>query len=201
LVLSKDQEPSGTGGSDIRYRESTVELDESAWRHKIAETSKVAVPPAPPPIPSNGMISRPLSSPSPHSKASVTGVRVCRPEHLVITLRRQGPFHNLRQIWTPCAARVVLIPRHLARTISLRLPVEQLRVNAIAFDETVKRIAPASAALVALDAQHIQLADDIAEYDHAVSGHPRGFSDTYFLMLDKHAGVMLDKHAGVVKPR
>jgi hypothetical protein len=146
LVLSKDQEPSGTGGSDIRYRESTVELDESAWRHKIAETSKVAVPPAPPPIPSNGMISRPLSSPSPHSKASVTGVRVCRPEHLVITLRRQGPFHNLRQIWTPCAARVVLIPRHLARTISLRLPVEQLRVNAIAFDETVKRIAPASAA-------------------------------------------------------
>jgi hypothetical protein len=51
----------------------------------------------------------------------------------------------------------VLVPRDLARAVRLGLKVEQLRVNAVAFDETVKRIAPASAALVTLDAQHVGL--------------------------------------------
>ena len=79
--------------------------------------------------------------------------------------------HNLQQVRAPRAARVIVVPRDFARAVSLGLKVEQLRVNAVAFDETVKRIAPASAALVALDAQHVELADNVAEDDRAVSGH------------------------------
>jgi hypothetical protein len=62
----------------------------------------------------------------------------------------------------------VLVPRHLARTIGLRLPIEQLGVGAVALDETVNPIAPAPAALVALDVQHFELADDVAEDDRAL---------------------------------
>jgi hypothetical protein len=53
----------------------------------------------------------------------------------------------------------------LREAVRLGLKVEQLRVNAVAFDETVKRIAPPSAALVALDAQRVELADNVTEDD------------------------------------
>ena len=66
-----------------------------------------------------------------------------------------------------------IVPRDLPRAVGLRLKVEQLRVDAVPLDETVKRIAPASAALVALDGKDVELADDVAEYDRAVSGHHR----------------------------
>jgi hypothetical protein len=49
-------------------------------------------------------------------------------------------LHHLGQVRAPCAARVVLIPRHLARTIGLGLPVEQLRVDAVAFDQPMEVI-------------------------------------------------------------
>jgi hypothetical protein len=77
----------------------------------------------------------------------------------------------LRQIRAPGAAGDVWVPGNPARAVRLGLKVEQLRVNALAFDETVKRIATASAALVALDAQHVELAYNVAENDRAVSGH------------------------------
>jgi hypothetical protein len=51
------------------------------------------------------------------------------------------------------------------------LPVEQLRVNAVALDETVKSIAPASAALVTHDGKDVELAHQVAELDRAVAGH------------------------------
>ena len=84
--------------------------------------------------------------------------------------------HNLRQVRAPGAAWVIVVPRQLARAVRLGLKVEQLRVNAVAFDETVKRIAPASAALVALYAQHVELAGNVAEDDRAVSGHANNVS-------------------------
>jgi hypothetical protein len=41
----------------------------------------------------------------------------------------------------------------------------------VAVDETVNSIASASAALVALDGKDVELADDLAEDDRALSGH------------------------------
>ena len=71
----------------------------------------------------------------------------------------------------PRAARIVFVSHHLARTIGLGLLVEQLRVNAVALDETVNPIAPAPAALVARDVEHVEIADQIAECDRAFTRH------------------------------
>jgi hypothetical protein len=70
------------------------------------------------------------------------------------------------------AARVVVfVPRDLARTIGLGLPVEQLRVEAVAHNQPINRILAGASALVALDPQNGELADDVAECDRAVAGH------------------------------
>src|SRR5262249_10286082 len=57
-----------------------------------------------------------------------------------------------------------------ARTVGLGLPVEQLGVNAVARDQSVKTIATATTALVALDVQHLELTDQ-AKNDRTFTGH------------------------------
>jgi hypothetical protein len=49
---------------------------------------------------------------------------------------------------------VVLVPRYLARTIGLGLPVEQLGIDAILLDETIEVVAAESSALVALEGEN-----------------------------------------------
>jgi hypothetical protein len=65
----------------------------------------------------------------------------------------------------------VLIPRHLARTIGLWLPLEQLRVDTVAFDKSVDVVTAETTAFVALDGNNVELADNVAEYDRAVARH------------------------------
>jgi hypothetical protein len=60
----------------------------------------------------------------------------------------------------------VLIPRRLARTIGLGLPPEQLRVDTVALDKSVDVITTEPTALVALDGDDVELADD----NRAVAG-------------------------------
>jgi hypothetical protein len=67
---------------------------------------------------------------------------------------------NFRQVREPRAARVVLIPRHLARTIGLWLPLEQLRVDAVAHNQPINPILAEPAALVALDGNDVELVEN-----------------------------------------
>ena len=48
-------------------------------------------------------------------------------------------------------------------------PLEQLRVEAVAHNKPINTVLAGTSALVALDAQHGQLAGDIAECDRAVA--------------------------------
>jgi hypothetical protein len=50
-------------------------------------------------------------------------------------------------------------------------PVEQLGIDTEALDKTVDVVTPASAALVTLDVEYVELAAKVAEYDRAVTGH------------------------------
>ena len=50
-------------------------------------------------------------------------------------------------------------------------PIDQLGIATTFFDETIHRITAVAPALFASNAQHIELADEIAEYDCAVAGH------------------------------
>jgi hypothetical protein len=54
----------------------------------------------------------------------------------------------------------VLIPRHLARTIGLWLPLEQLRVDAVAHNQPINPILAEPAALVALDGNDVELVEN-----------------------------------------
>jgi hypothetical protein len=54
---------------------------------------------------------------------------------------------------------------------NLASSVEQLGVDAVAFDQTMKVIPTPTAALVALDVEHVELADQVAEYDCAFTWH------------------------------
>src|SRR5215471_2481705 len=78
-----------------------------------------------------------------------------------------------RQVWAPRAALVVQIPRLLPRAVGRDLvgPIEQLGVNAVAFDQPMELISTPTAALAALDVEHVELADQVAEDDRAVAGH------------------------------
>jgi hypothetical protein len=55
----------------------------------------------------------------------------------------------------------VLIPRHLARTIGRGLPLKQLRVDTIALDKSLDVVTAEPTALVALDSNDIELADNV----------------------------------------
>jgi hypothetical protein len=76
------------------------------------------------------------------------------------------------QVREPRAARVVFIPRHLARTIGLGLPLEQLRVDTVALDKSVY-VVTAEPTTLALDGNNVELAGDVAECDRSVAGHHR----------------------------
>jgi hypothetical protein len=57
-------------------------------------------------------------------------------------------------------------------------PVEQLGIQPIALDQPIEVIPTESAALVALDVQHIELADQVAKDDGAFSKPPVAFKRT-----------------------
>jgi hypothetical protein len=55
----------------------------------------------------------------------------------------------------------IKISRLLPWTIGLGLPVEQFGINAVLFNQTIEPVAPSPATLFALDAQHLELADQV----------------------------------------
>ena len=61
----------------------------------------------------------------------------------------------------------------LLRTLGRQFiePINELGIAATLLDETARAVTTIAPALVAGDAQHIELADEIAEYDCAVAGH------------------------------
>jgi ribosomal protein L39E len=61
------------------------------------------------------------------------------------------------------------MPANKARTIGLWLPVEQLGVDPVLLDQPVNSILARTFALVTRDAQHVELAGDVAENDRAVA--------------------------------
>jgi hypothetical protein len=69
----------------------------------------------------------------------------------------------------------VLIPCHLARTIGLGLPVEQLGIDAVAHNQPINTVLAGASALVTSDAQHGQLADDVRN----VIAPSRGITDAH----------------------
>jgi hypothetical protein len=81
--------------------------------------------------------------------------------------------HDFRQVRTPRPALVVQVSRPLPPAVGRDLvgPLEQLGVDAIAFDQPMDVIRTPTAALVALDVEHIELADQVAEEDRAVARH------------------------------
>ena len=83
------------------------------------------------------------------------------------TIVRCGASNHLRQVRAPRTALVVQTPRLLPRAVGVG-PVKQLSVYPVALDKTVDVVTPASAALVALDVGHVELADQFPEYDRAV---------------------------------
>ena len=60
-------------------------------------------------------------------------------------------------------------PRAIGR--DLVGPVEQFRVNAVAFDQPMDVISTPTALLVAFDVEHVELTDQVAEDDRAVARH------------------------------
>ena len=58
---------------------------------------------------------------------------------------------------------------NIARTIGPWLPVEQLRVDPVLLDQPVNSILARTFALVTRDAQHVELAGDVAENDRALA--------------------------------
>jgi hypothetical protein len=57
------------------------------------------------------------------------------------------------------AGRVVVFSRHLARAVGLWLPIKKLGIDAVLLNQVIDTIPPSAAAFVALDAQHVELAD------------------------------------------
>jgi len=66
---------------------------------------------------------------------------------------------SAREIRASRAADVVEVPRLLARAVGLRLPIEKLGVNAVLLNQVIDTVLAFAAALVALDAEDLELAD------------------------------------------
>jgi len=83
------------------------------------------------------------------------------------------PLKHLRQLRAPCTARIIHIVCNLLRALGCQFiePIEDLGIAAPLINETAQAIAAVTLALVAIDAQHIELADEIAEYGGAGDGH------------------------------
>jgi hypothetical protein len=83
-----------------------------------------------------------------------------------------GPSQHLRQIRAERAARIVVAARLLAGAIrgNVRGEGKQLFVSAVTHDQVSKPVLARASALGALDAQHIELADQLGENDGAFSG-------------------------------
>src|SRR5262249_28051042 len=80
---------------------------------------------------------------------------------------------HFRQIGADRAARVAVParPPALARGGHVVGEGEQLLVWAVARDQVSDAVSTRASALGALDAQHVELADQVAEDDRAVAGH------------------------------
>src|SRR6516162_3557618 len=78
------------------------------------------------------------------------------------------PLTNIRPLR---AADVVEVLRLLARAVGLWLPIEKLGVDAVLLNQVIDTVLTFAAALVALDAQHVELADNVTEDDRAIAGH------------------------------
>ena len=82
-------------------------------------------------------------------------------------------LQHFRQIGTPRTAWIVHVVRNLLWAVGgdFTEPVDQLSIAATLLDQTIKTITTRARALLTVDVQHIELADQITEYDRAVTGH------------------------------
>jgi hypothetical protein len=73
----------------------------------------------------------------------------------------------------PRTAWIIHVACDLLRTISGQFiePIDDLAIAATPLDETIQPITAVASALLTTHAQHIELADEIAEDDCAVAGH------------------------------
>ena len=78
-----------------------------------------------------------------------------------------------RQIRAPRTAWIIHVVRNLLRALGCQFiePINELGIAATLLNETVQAITTIAPALLTGHAQHIELADEIAEYDCAVAGH------------------------------
>ena len=91
-------------------------------------------------------------------------------------LRRGAPCTTApSQILAPGIAWIIHFVRNLLRALGRKFiePINELGVAATLLNQTVQPITTIAPTLVAAHAQHIELADEIAECDCAVAGHPR----------------------------
>jgi len=82
-------------------------------------------------------------------------------------------LEHLRRLRAPRTAWVVHIAGDFLRTFGSQFiePIDQLCTAATLVDETAKPITAVAPAFLASHAQHIELADEITEYDCAVARH------------------------------
>ena len=90
-------------------------------------------------------------------------------------LARGAPNITQLQIRAPRAALIVQVPRVLTWAVGRNFvrPLEQLGVDAVAGDEPMEAIPPASSAFLALNLEYADFADQVAECDRAVARHHR----------------------------
>jgi hypothetical protein len=79
----------------------------------------------------------------------------------------------LRQIRALRATNINQISHLLARAVGRDLvgPFEQFGVNAVALDQPIDAVLTRTAALVALEAEHVELAHDVAKNNRILSRH------------------------------
>ena len=85
---------------------------------------------------------------------------------------RSSPYsQHLHQILAPRAASIVHVVRSLLRALGRQFiqPINELGIAATLLNEAAQSITSIAPAFVAGHAQHIELADEIAEYDCAVA--------------------------------
>ena len=87
--------------------------------------------------------------------------------------RRSGrTLQHLRQLRTLRTARIVHVVRNLLRALGCKFiePINEHGVPATLLDETAQAVTTIAPTLFAGDAQHIELADEVAEDGCAVAG-------------------------------
>ena len=82
-------------------------------------------------------------------------------------------LQHFLQLRATCDARIIHVVRNLLRAFGCKLtePIDELCIATTLLNETVQPITTVAPTFLTGDAQHIELANEITEYDCAVAGH------------------------------